>query len=376
MLIKLNRGEAFGRVKGGLICMIGQPLVWKGGQYQLNTEDFDEVFQDELSKIGYNVISTSGQLFDTGDANKAEFLVGGTIKSMNVDVCFPNSGFGDLMSAKGAATMEVEWQIFDRLNRTIVDTYTTNTGYQQKKTLGGGIETIVFSAFAENVRALAASGKLEKQLTGRPTNLSVAKSPDKVAKLDIALPKIGAGSISDAVGATVLVMSGDGHGTAFLISESGYFLTNQHVVGAAKYVKLRWSDGVESLGEVIKHDRGRDVAIIKAEARGRKPIAVRLEQVPVGTEVYAIGTPLDRALQSTVTRGIVSAQRVLDGYSFIQSDASVVPGSSGGPLIDKSGKLVAVTVAGVRINDAPQGINFFVPASEALQFLGVELPAE
>ncbi|GAO40730.1 hypothetical protein SCH01S_51_00610 [Sphingomonas changbaiensis NBRC 104936] len=371
MLIKLNRGEAFGRVKGGLICAIGQPLIWKGGRFQLNTEDFDEVFQDELSKIGFNVISVSGQMFDTGDSTKAEFLVGGTIKSMNVDVCFPNSGFGDLMSAKGSALMEVEWQLYDRLNRKVVDVFTTDTGYRQKKTQSGGIETIVFSAFAENVRALAASGKLQKILTGRPTDLNVAKAPSNVERLNVSLPATGVETVSDAVGATVLVLSGDGHGSAFLISGDGYFLTNYHVVGGAKYVKLRWSDGLESVGEVIKADRGRDVAIIKADGRGRKPIVLRAESIPVGTEVFAIGTPLDKSLQSTVTRGIISAQRVLDGYTFIQSDASVVPGDSGGPLIDKNGRLVAVTVAGVRINDAPQGINFFVPASEALQFLGI-----
>ena len=371
IVVKLNRGEPFGRLKGGLICVVGEPLVWKGGRSQLDTEDFDEVFKEELGKLGYDVVGVASDLFDEGDDKRAEYLIGGTIRSMSVDVCFPNSGFGDLMTAKGTAMMAVEWQIYNRLDRTVVDTFTSRTGFVQKKSQSGGLETIVFSAFAENVRALAASGKLQKALVGAAADLSVARRPGAVEPILLRLPAGGVGHISDAVGATVLIQSGSGHGSGFLIADDGYFLTNYHVVGSATYVKLRWSDGIESLGEVVRVDRGRDIALIKGDARGRKPIRLRPSTIGVGSNVLAIGAPLDRVLQNTVTRGIVSSHRVLDGYSYLQSDTSVAPGDSGGPLIDDQSDLVAVTVSGVRINGAPQGLNFFIPAQEALDFLGI-----
>lgn len=375
VIVKLNRGEAFGRLKGGLLCIAAEPLIWKGGRVQLNTEDFSDIFKDELEKLGFTVVSTFGNLFDTGEQTKAEFLVGGTIKTMMVDMCFPNSGFGDLMSSKGAALMEVEWQVYNRLDRVVVDSFTSRTGVDQPKAQSGGLEGIVFAAFAENVRALAASGKLQKLLVGQATALDVARKPaSDLQLLQITLPSASLKTIENAVGATVVIQSGDGHGSGFLISPEGYFLTNYHVVGGGKYVKVRWSDGVESLGEVVRIDRGRDIALIKADARNRAAIKLANASVPPGSDVFAIGAPLDRQLQNTVTKGVISANRVLDGYNYVQSDVSVLPGNSGGPLIDKNGDLIGITVSGLRINDAPQGVNFFIPAAEALDFLGIVHP--
>lgn len=299
--------------------------------------------------------------------------MGGTIKSMYVEVCFPKSGFGNTYSAKGLAILEVEWQIYDRLNKKVVDKFTTKTGARQKKSVSGGLDALVFSAFGENVRALVASKKLEKALVGKPVDLSVAKSANpQFPIINIASSKTLSMTVPDAVGSTVLIQSGNGHGSGFLISDDGYFLTNFHVVGQAKYVKIIWSDGVETLGEVVRSDRGRDIALLKGVNRDRSPILLRSNEINVGQEVYAIGAPLDKELQNTVTRGIISASRILDGYKYLQSDVSVVPGNSGGPLIDESGRLVGVTVSGIRINNASQGINLFIPASEAFDFLALK----
>jgi hypothetical protein len=103
VIVKLSRGEPIGRIKGGLICVVAEPLIWKGGRMQLDVTDFDEVFKDELSNLGFDVVSVAGEMFDQGDDKRAEYLIGGTVKSMLVDVCYPNSGFGDFMSAKGIA---------------------------------------------------------------------------------------------------------------------------------------------------------------------------------------------------------------------------------------------------------------------------------
>lgn len=373
IIVKLSRGEPIGRVKGGLICVVGEPLIWKGGRMQLDVTDFDEVFKDELSNLGYDVVSVAGDMFDQGSDKRAEYLVGGTVKSMLVDVCYPNSGFGDYLSAKGSALMEVEWQVFNRLDRTVVATRTTRTGFEQKKSQSGGFETIVFSAFAENVRALAASGLLKKHLVGSAADLTVARLPSAaLEKLSLPIVRDKQMSLNDVVGATVLIQSGDGHGSGFLISNDGYVMTNYHVIGAAKYVKVRWSDGIETLGEVVRSDRGRDIALVKTDGRGRLPLSFRSSSIGIGETVIAVGAPLDKKLQNTVTQGIHSSSRVLDGYNYLQSDVSVVPGNSGGPLVDKEGRLVGVTVSGLRINEAPQGVNFFIPSSEALSFLAVE----
>ncbi len=372
LVIKLSRNEPFGRFKVGLLCIGGSVLRWRGGRFGIDNEEFDSAFKDELSGLGFDVIGQARDLFDDGGDQRAEYLVGGTIKSLRVDACLPHSGLGDHATAKGSAWLEVEWQIYSRLDRKVVGTITTRTGSDQKKAEWGGVESMVLGAFAENVRALAATGLLQRYLVGEPAHMTIARRPGtSLAPLQITLPAKGVGSLTEAVGATVLVQSGSGHGSGFLISSDGYFLTNHHVIGGATYVKLRWSDGLETLGEVVRSDRGRDVALIKGDARHRAPIKLRPAKLEVGSPVFAIGAPLDKAYQNTLTRGIVSAHRVIDGYSFIQSDVSVAPGNSGGPLLDASAALVGLTVSGLRIADAPQGVNFFIPAQDAFEFLAI-----
>jgi len=376
LVIKLSRGEPFGRFKVGLLCIGGSTLRWRGGRFGVENEEFDSAFKDELTTLGFDVIGQTRDLFDDGGDRRAEYLIGGTIKSLLVDACLPHSGLGDASTARGSAWLEVEWQIYNRLDRKVIATITTRTGAARPKAEWGGIESMILAAFADNVRALAATGQLQRYLVGEPADMTIARRPgNALAPLAIALPASGVGGLSEAVGATVLVQSGSGHGSGFLISSDGYFLTNHHVVGSATYVKMRWSDGLETLGEVIRSDRGRDIALIKGDARRRAPIRLRASTPDVGTAVFAIGAPLDKALQNTLTRGVVSAHRVIDGYSFIQSDVSVGPGNSGGPLIDEKAALIGITVSGVRIGEAPQGINYFIPADDALDFLGVRAAA-
>jgi S1-C subfamily serine protease len=369
--IRLQRGESIGHLKLGLLCIPHQTLKWRGGRVQVDPDEFDDAFQRELGTLGYDVVGLAGDLFETGEEQRAEYLLGGSIKAVEVDVCYPNSGFGNVRSAKGAAMLEVDWQLYSRLDRSVVARMTTRAGATQNRASRDGIEGLIVAAFAENVRALAASGKLQP-LVGEPADLSFARVADKTLPvIRAALPARSVGGMAGVVGATVLVDGGDRFGSGFLISTDGYFLTNHHVVGSSKFVKLRWSDRIETVGEVVRVDKGRDVALIKGEARQRAPVRLAAAAPAVGQDVYAVGTPLDRALQSSVTKGILSARRVIDGYSFLQSDVSVLPGNSGGPLVNAQGDLIGMTVSGLQVKGAPQGVNFFIPADEALAFLGV-----
>lgn len=370
--LKQPRVALIGKVKLGLLCVSGYPLTWKGRSGELSTEEFDDAFKDQLKALGYDVVGTSSDLFDTEGDARAEYLIGGTITFMQVDACTPNSGLGDSYSAKGSALLEVEWQIYDRIGRTVVARVTTKQGYSTKKTMAEGVTGLIIAAFGENVRALAADDAMRRYLVGERRDPNLARTPSaNLTPIVMSLPDIGVSGLSEAVASTVLVQSADGHGSGFLISRDGYFLTNHHVVAGNKYVKIRWADGLEELGEVIRSDKGRDVAVIKGEARDRKPLRILSQTPEVGTEVYAIGAPLELKLQNTLTKGVLSARRFQDGYSFLQSDVSVNHGNSGGPLINAHGDVVALSVSGLFAGETPQGINFFIPAHEALEFLSI-----
>jgi S1-C subfamily serine protease len=182
-------------------------------------------------------------------------------------------------------------------------------------------------------------------------------------------------TVSDAHRAVAVVTTGASLGSAFLVSDQGYLLTNRHVVGSTRLLKLRWSDGSESIGEVIRSDAGRDVALIRTDPRPDLAFRLRAEPIRQGETVYAIGTPMETRLQGTLTRGVVSASRTLAGYRFIQSDAAVNPGNSGGPLLDESGRVVAITVSRYASSpdDGVQGLNFFIPIEDAMRFLALSI---
>ncbi|HKR89456.1 MAG TPA: trypsin-like peptidase domain-containing protein, partial [Phenylobacterium sp.] len=175
----------------------------------------------------------------------------------------------------------------------------------------------------------------------------------------------------EAIGGAVVIFSDDDMGSGVLISPDGYILTNQHVAGSSGQVRIRWADGAESAGQVVRADKRRDVALIKVDQAKGRPLAIRRSPVDVGETVYAIGTPMTEAYQNTVTRGIVSATRQLDGQTFIQSDAGMTHGNSGGPLVDEKGAVVGLADLTV---DASKGstINFFIPIDEALKALSLK----
>ena len=106
--------------------------------------------------------------------------------------------------------------------------------------------------------------------------------------------------------------------------------------------------------------------------RGRQPLGLHRAAPQPGDTVFAIGAPIDPKLQNTVTRGVVSANRIMDGFAFIQSDVTVDPGNSGGPLLDEQGRVLGFTDIGIRTAEAPTGLNFFVPIDDALRFLSAE----
>ncbi|MEP7299041.1 MAG: Do family serine endopeptidase [Burkholderiales bacterium] len=162
-----------------------------------------------------------------------------------------------------------------------------------------------------------------------------------------------------------------GMGSGFIISSDGLILTNAHVVREAKEVTVKLSDRREFAAKVLGSDVTTDIAVLRINATGL-PI-VRLgdaRQLEVGDRVLAIGAPY--GLEQTATQGIVSAKgRSLPGDStvvpFIQTDAAVNPGNSGGPLFDGSGSVVGINAQIYSQSGGFQGLSFAIPINVALK---------
>jgi serine protease Do len=159
-------------------------------------------------------------------------------------------------------------------------------------------------------------------------------------------------------------------GSGFLISSDGLVLTNAHVVDGAKEVTVKLSDHREFKAKVLGADKSSDIAVLKID--GHDFPSVRIgdsDQLGVGDYVLAIGEPF--GLEETATAGIVSAKgRSLpgDGYvPFIQTDAAVNPGNSGGPLFDASGSVVGINAQIYTNSGGYQGVSFAIPINLAVQ---------
>ena len=141
-------------------------------------------------------------------------------------------------------------------------------------------------------------------------------------------------------------------GTGTIISANGYIVTNSHVIQNCKHYLIRviLNSGEKYQAKIVGYDTWTDLAVLKIDASGLKPVTFSdSADITVGQEVYAIGSPGGEKFQGSVTNGIVSGvdrELTLNKYvRYIQSDAAISPGSSGGPLCNVYGQVIGINTA-------------------------------
>ena len=163
-----------------------------------------------------------------------------------------------------------------------------------------------------------------------------------------------------------------GSGSGVIIRPDGYIVTNNHVVSGASKIQVTLNNNQQYDATVVGTDPATDVAIIKVDATDLPTIPLGdSDALRLGEWVLAIGSPLGAQLRSTITAGIVSAKgRSMPDYSgefkiesFIQTDAAVNPGNSGGALVNKKGELVGINTAIVSQTGSYTGYSFAVPVN-------------
>jgi serine protease DegQ len=167
--------------------------------------------------------------------------------------------------------------------------------------------------------------------------------------------------------AVVSIATQAGAGSGVVIRAEGVILTNAHVVGNAQVVQVGLADGRLVQGQVIGRDPSIDIAVVRIQVPGL-PVAPigDSDALEIGQTAIAIGHPL--GLERTVTTGVVSAvNRDIRGLGLdglVQTDAAINPGNSGGPLLDSSGRVIAINTAVLRPAGAV-GLGFAVPINVA-----------
>lgn len=166
----------------------------------------------------------------------------------------------------------------------------------------------------------------------------------------------------------------EGMGSGTIIDANGFILTNNHVVGGAEQINVTLWNGEILQGKLVGSCSVHDTALIKVDKTGLAAAELGdSDQLRVGQRVYAIGNPFGLAGGPTVTSGVISSvKRTIESQrgmleNLVQTDAPINPGNSGGPLVDLTGKVVAMSTA---IIPYAQGIGFAIPINSAKRCTG------
>jgi S1-C subfamily serine protease len=377
LLLKLPRDLVVGTVQTGPTCRERGPLTWKMSREGSVGDDLGGLLMDELSSNGYAVVGERETLFDDPHGRRAEYVIAGIVRDVRANVCYAS---GPKRPGTAQASLTVDWQVYShRIKAVALKETTSGTSILPGVQDEPGAEAIT-RAFISAARNLLANERFHDLVAGKGTD----RGP-KAAQLPIEIgyetpaPHVEGGAsiesvVSDSRMSVVTVFAGKSMGSGFVISPDGYLLTSQHVVGEARYVKVRFVTGREANGEVVRSERLRDVALIKLESDIYRSLPLgESSRVQPGSDVFAIGTPLAESFAQTVTKGILSGYGEEDGLRTLRSDVAIHQGNSGGPLLDKTGVVVGLSVSGYILlpDGVGVGLNSFIPIEEALTALAI-----
>lgn len=374
LLLKMPRDHVVGSVQKGHACVGQSPLTWKSGPDATPDEDLGDLLLEELSSAGYPVVRDRNTLFDDPHARRAEYVIAGVIRDVKANVCYPDPK----SAATAAASLTVDWQIYSHRTKSVELKATTEGSIVLKAREEAGPQAIT-GAFVSAARNLLAEGAFHDLVSGGGRDRLARPEREPIPVAYETLPARTLANVesivSDSRMGVVTVFAGDSMGSGFVISRDGFLLTNQHVIGQSRFVRVRFVTGREANGEVVRSDRLRDVALIKLESDIYPFLPLgESDRIRPGAEVFAIGTPLAENLGQTVTKGILSGYGEEDGLRILRSDVAVHRGNSGGPLLDHAGIVVGLTVSGFMImpEGVGVGLNSFIPIEEALHALVIQ----
>lgn len=338
-------------------------LKFKAIDYSLKKDlDFEDTkFSSELNEIlkATNYTDTTGTLLRK--KNKTMYLDAKVVGLQSILVNDPKNFAPGMIMKTNLTKLEVEWSVLDyykvpKFETTIVASsnefafdYVDGDHFQKS------VEDAIKRSFLEFVLMPEVKELLEVSDYDNEVeydNLVLTKSEQPT-------------TLAEGLSATFTIKSEKGHGSGFAVSDDGYILTNYHVVAnSPEDLTVIDSNQDEFEAELIRFSIEKDLALIKVDKKIDFSYAIQdIATYELGQEIYAIGTPRSIELGQSLTKGIISGTRENDGDFFLQIDASVNPGNSGGPLVNSNGQLIGVINAKVKGADI-EGIGFAILADE------------
>jgi hypothetical protein len=317
---------------------------------------------EALRAAGHNAVGAESLVFSKDEAGKADLLLGGTVKELGCQVVrhITNCRIGVAWEVLDRQTDQVVYRVFSRHMEAGMDR--KNNVANGKRLILGALRSLMartgFLGLLKRARTLPPSDTNYSVETFRPCEAPARELP---------------ASFDDVANATVILKDARGFGSGFFLAADGLILTAAHVVENSG-VRVQRRTGEELEARVLRLSKQHDVALVSIAATPGATfpcLAVDTSPKQPGTDVYAIGAPGRKELASSLTRGIISGVRSIEGVRLIQTDASVSPGNSGGPLVDSQARVLGI-VSRKLAGQAVEGVGFAVPIADALAALKLE----
>jgi S1-C subfamily serine protease len=364
LIIRVPSGSDVGAHYDGLLKISKFRHTWLSN-ITVGSDEFKIVASEHLKSRGYKVLGGDNLLFGRDDSGKAEYQLGGTVQSLLYNTYAPLAG------NYSESALFIEWQVYDALKEQVVYTSSTS-GYGKQSGIGSACIQSAFLSALDNLLADAIFvGSVKVSSAKRWKQESDALAPivinSHTSDEKLSLPN----DLELVLQSVITIRAGGSVGSGVVISKDGWSITAGHVVSDLGEVVVRTHYGLELTATVVRVDKQQDIALIRLPGRGHPCLSVSKEETArIGTDLFAVGAPLGEDLAFSVTKGVVSAFREWQGKRYIQTDAALSPGNSGGPLLSSDGKVVGIVSWKIA---APgfEGLAFGVPIAAITERLRI-----
>lgn len=311
-----------------------------------------------------NILGAESLVFEKDRSHDAELLLGGTVNDLKCD-----EDLGQLN-----CRIQMTWELMSVAQDAIV--YRVQTTVLLRNVESWSVERLALRSLTDSVdRVLRRPRFVDLLRVAPPTVASADNHIEPLVEFTACrselkpLPE----SAEELLDRTVLIDRGDsGFGSGFFFSEDPLVLTAAHVVEGKDTVIVVRRDGTRVKTTVLRRDEVFDVALLRVNTPNEAGcIPVRDAPLRIGSEVFVLGSPAHRELAFSLSRGIVSGSRSMDGVPLLQTDATINPGNSGGPMVGTDGD-VAALVSWKVAGGAIEGLGFGVSIPSALARLGLK----
>jgi serine protease Do len=364
MNVRIKGGDKMGNI---VIAKEPTEILYFGKSLDVDADHLKADVNGSLKDLGYTVPTAEGRsVFATGSSSR--YTLQGEMRDLKYDI-YASTRYESSAKFETHCAVEVTWKLVNQNRKTVLEQKTSGSSVKFEKGGNAAFEDAFENALYAFMANKAVTDALAKPAGGPAT----VAADDQLAPISVhraALNKVTADNgVSMAAKSVVIVETSDGHGSGCIISSDGYIVTNAHVVGEEEEVKVLMADGLTAKGRVVRVNPEMDLALVKIDTDGLVAFQVPgASATEIGNDVFAIGTPADKELGQTITKGIISGRRKIEGHSFLQTDVSINGGNSGGALVARSGQLVGIVNAKL-VGRGIEGIGFAIPAEQIVDAL-------